>query len=54
MSRILGITTVNMLTRIDCQRRSSHLGITTVNMFFTQGDILWVAGDRKWMLSTPT
>ena len=54
MRRILGITTVNMLTRIDCQRRSSHLGITTVNMFFTHGDILWVAGDRKWMLSTPT
>ena len=33
---------------------SKILGITTVNMFFTQGDILWVDGDLKWMFNTPT
>ena len=33
---------------------SKILGMTTVNMFFTHGDILCVDGDLKWMFNTPT
>ena len=33
---------------------NNNLGMMLMKSFLTQGDIRWVVGDLKWMLSTPT